>query len=189
MSRRAGSVTWEKSARNVSPDSGFAWSAIGYLCSADTPRHPYVGAGVHCVPDEGWSPAEPEHWGEAPRRCCCSLRRVGRCASPLVAECVCARAAASGRCGQRARERDHRGAFVRACRQREPAVEPRRVSSADYDADHCGRDHHDDDRSTDHDDHRAAADDHDDDSATSAAADDHDDDRSAGDRGGERRRR
>ena len=37
MSRDAGTVTWGKSARNVSLDFGFAWSAIGYLCSPETP--------------------------------------------------------------------------------------------------------------------------------------------------------
>jgi len=194
MSRRADAVTWEKSARKVSLDCGFAWSAIGYLCSVETPRHPYVGAGVHCVPDEGWSPAEPEHWGEAPRRCCSSLRHVDRCASPLVAERVYARVAASGRGGWRARERDRRGAYVFARRRCEAAVAPRRVSSADDDVDHGGRDH-DDDSTTDHDDHGSAsagagveADDHDDD-GTPAPADHHDDDRTAGGRGDEQRRR
>src|ERR1700722_16633559 len=29
-------------------DSWFAWLAIGYLCSLETPRHPYVGAGALC---------------------------------------------------------------------------------------------------------------------------------------------
>ena len=187
MSRGADTVTWEKSARNVSLDFGFAWSAIGYLCSPETPRHPYVGAGVHCVPEEGWSPAEPEHWGEAPRRCCSSLRRGHRCASPLVAERVCARVAASGRGGQRARERNHRGAFVVTPRRCAAAVAPRRVSSADHDVDHGGGDH-DDDSGADHDHHCPAPDDDHDDSAT-ASADHHDDDRSAGGRSDEQRRR
>jgi hypothetical protein len=190
MSRSAAYVTWEKSARKGFAGFWFASSAIGYLCSPETPRHPYVGAGVHCVPEEGWSPAEPEHWGEAPRRCRSSLRRVDRCASPLVAERVCARVAASGRGGQRARERDHhRRALVCPRRRCEAAVAPCRVSSADHDVDHRGR-HHDDDRSADHDDHRAAADDHHDCStAASACADHHDDDRTARGRGDEQRRR
>ncbi len=185
MSRSTDAVTWEKSARKVSLDFGFAWSAIGYLCSPETPRHPYVGAGVHCVPDEGWSPAEPEHWGEAPRRCRSSLRRVDRCASPLVAERVCARVAASGRGGQRAREQDKRGALV-ALRWCAAAVEPRRIFSADHDVDHGGGDH-DDDSAADHNDDRASADDHDDDSAAAPA--DHDDDLTAGAHSGEQRRR
>src|ERR1700728_4655096 len=151
MSRSAGTVTWEKSARKGFAGFWFASFVIGYLCSPETPRHPYVGAGVHCVPEEGWSPAEPEHWGEAPRRCRSYLRRVDRCASPLVAERVCARAAASGRGGQRAREQDWRGALV-APRRSAAAVEPRRVPSADHDVDHGGGDH-DDDSAANHDDH------------------------------------
>src|SRR5580704_13726084 len=137
MSRSADTVTWEKSAQKGFVGFWFASSVIGYLCSPETPRHPYVGAGVHCVPEEGWSPAEPEHWGEAPRRCCSSLRRVDRCASPPVAERVCPRVAASGRGGQRARERerDHRGAFVFTRRRCEAAVAVRGVSSADHDVD------------------------------------------------------
>jgi hypothetical protein len=187
MSRRADTVTWEKSARKGSLDFGFAWSAIGYLCSPETPRHPYVGAGVHCVPEEGWSPAEPEHWGEAPRRCCCSVRRVDRCASPLVAERVCTRVAATSRVGQRARERDHRGALVVPRRRRAAAVAPRRVSSADDDLHHCAGD--DDDSTSDDNDHRAAADHHDDDRTPATAADHHDDDSTTGGGGDERRRR
>ena len=164
-------MTWEKSARKVSLDFWFAWSVIGYLCSPETPRHPYVGAGVHCVPGEGWSPAEPEHWGEAPRRCCSSLRLVVRRASPVVAERVCARVAASGRGGQRARERDHSGAcVVVARRRREAAVEPRRLPGADDDVDDRAGDH-DDDSTADDDDHGAAADDHDDDRTAATAAD------------------
>jgi hypothetical protein len=187
MSRSADTVTWEKSARKGFAGFWFASSVIGYLCSPETPRHPYVGAGVHCVPEEGWSPAEPEHWGEAPRRCCSSLRRVDRCASPLVAERVCARVAASGRGGQRARERErgHRVAFDFTRRRCEVAVAPCRVSRANDDVDHRGRDH-DDDSTADHNDHRAAADDHDD--RTPAPAD-HNDDRAAGGRGDEQRRR
>ena len=186
MSRRAEAVTWEKSARKVSLDFWFAWSAIGYLCSPETPRHPYVGAGVHCVPEEGWSPAEPEHWGEAPRRCCSSLRCVDRCASPLVAERVCARVAASGRAGQRAREGDHCGACVLARRRRAAAVEPRRVSGTDDDLDHRGGDHHDDSTPGDND-HCAAVHDHDDD--RTSASSDHHDDRTARGRRVEQRRR
>jgi hypothetical protein len=128
---------------------------------------------VHCVPDEGWSPAEPEHWGEAPRRCCRYLRCVIRCASPPVAERVCAHVTASGRGGQRAREQDHRSAIVFARRWCEVAVAPRRVSSADDDIDDRGPDD-DHDRTSDHDD-CAADDDHDD--STAATADHHDDDR------------
>jgi hypothetical protein len=120
------------------------------------------------------------------------LRRVDRCASPLVAERVCARVAASGRGGWRARERDRRGAFVFARRRCEAALAPRRVSSADDDVDHRGRDH-DDDGTTDHDDDDAGAgvdaDDHDDFDGTPAPADHHDDDRTAGGRGDEQRRR
>ena len=186
MSRSTATVTWEKSARKVSLDFGFAWSAIGYLCSLETPRHPYVGAGVHCVPEEGWSPAEPEHWGEAPRRCCSSVLRVDRSASPLVAERVCARVAASGRGGQRARERNQCSAFVCARRRCEAAVAPRRVSSADHDVDHGGGGN-DDDSAADHDDHRAA--DHDHSTSAPASADHHDDDRTFGGRGDEQRRR
>ena len=147
-----------------------------------------TSARVHCVPEEGWSPAEPEHWGEAPRRSCSSLRRVGRCASPLVAERVCARVAASGRAGRRARQRDERGAFVVARRRCAAAVAPRRLSSADHDVDDDGGDC-DDDSAADHDDHRAAADHHDDDRTPAPArADHHDDHRTAGGRDDEQRR-
>jgi hypothetical protein len=102
------------------------------------------------------------------------LRCVVRCASPPVAERVCARVAASGRGGQRAQE-DHRSAIVFAPRWCEVAVAPRRVSSTDHDVDDRCRDH-DDDRTSGHDDDRTAADDDHDDSATAATTDHHDDD-------------
>ena len=135
-----------------------------------------TSARVHCVPEEGWSPAEPEHWGEAPRRCCSSLRCVVRCASPPVAERVCARVAATGRGGRRAREQDHRRAIVFALRWCEVAVAPCRVSSADDDVDDRCRDH-DDDSASDHDDDSTTADDHHDDDSTTTATDHYDDDR------------
>jgi hypothetical protein len=128
---------------------------------------------VHCVPEEGWSPAEPEHWGEAPRRRCSNLRRVVRCASPPVAERVCARVAASGRDGRRAREEEHRSAIVFAPRWCEVAVAPRRVSSADDDVDDRCREH-DDDSTADHDDDDPAAADDDDDSTTTTHHNDDD---------------
>jgi hypothetical protein len=102
------------------------------------------------------------------------LRRVVRCASPLVAERVCARVAASGRGGQRAKEQDNRSAIVFAPRWCEVAVAPRRVSSADHDVDDRCRGH-DDHSTSDHDDDRTTADDDHDDSATTTTShhDDH----------------
>jgi Mg-chelatase subunit ChlI len=102
------------------------------------------------------------------------LRRVVRCASPPVAQRVCARVAASGRGRRRAQEQDHRRAIVFALRWCEVAVAPCRVSSADHDVDDRCRDH-DDDSTSDHDDDSTTADDDHDDSAT-ATADHHDDD-------------
>jgi hypothetical protein len=103
------------------------------------------------------------------------LRCVVRCASPPVAQRVCARVAASGRGGQRAREQVLRSAIVFAPRWCEVAVAPCRVSSADHDVDDRGRGD-DDDRTSDHDDDCTTADDHHDDRAA-ATADHHDDDR------------
>jgi hypothetical protein len=105
------------------------------------------------------------------------LRHVVRIASPVVAQRVSARIAVTGRGTERARGPVAGGAS--ACTQRcEPAVEPRRVSSADDDVDDRAR-NDDDHRSADHDDDGAA--DHDDDGTT--AATDDDDDRSAGTEG------
>ncbi len=57
----------------------------GLLVSPETPR-PRESARVHCVAGEGWSPAEPEHWGEASRRRSCAVRRAVRIASPLATQ-------------------------------------------------------------------------------------------------------
>jgi hypothetical protein len=103
------------------------------------------------------------------------LRRVVRRASPVVAQRVSAHAAATGRGERRALEQGKGRAAVVTAWWREPAVEPRRVSSADNDVDDrsCDDDHR---AACDHDDGTAGAgaDDHDDETAT-AAAPDHDD--------------
>jgi hypothetical protein len=103
------------------------------------------------------------------------LRHVVRSASPLVAKRVSARIAATGRGTERARNPVAWRALVCAQR-REPAVEPRRVSSAEHDDDDraCNDDDH---RSTDHDDDGAA--DHDNDGATTTTDHDHDNDHRA----------
>jgi hypothetical protein len=104
------------------------------------------------------------------------LRHVVRIASPVVAQRVSARIAVTGRGTERARGPVAGGAS--ACTQRcEPAVEPRRVSSAEHnDVDDRAR-NDDDHRTTDHNHDEAA--DHDNDGATTATATDHDDDHRA----------
>jgi len=129
----------------------FARGANGYLTSSK-PLATRVSARVHCVPGEGWSPAEPEHWGEAPRRCRSHLRCVVRRASPAVAQQCGPSVAACGRGAGRARRARERGAPVVASRHGEPAVASRRVPRAGVDDDHDGTADHDD---------AAAADDHD----------------------------
>jgi hypothetical protein len=110
------------------------------------------------------------------------LRCVVRCASPPVAERVCARVAATGRGGRRARGQEHRSAIVFALRWCEVAVAPCRVSSAGDDVDVRCRSHPDDSAS-DHDDDSTTTDDHHDDDSTTTATTDHydDDDRTAAD--------
>jgi hypothetical protein len=105
------------------------------------------------------------------------LRRVVRCASPLVAQRVCARVAASGRGGQRAREQVLRSGVVVAPRWREVAVAPCRVSSADHDFDDRGRGHDDDRTSHNDDDCTTAHDDHDHSAAAATTDHHHHDDR------------
>jgi hypothetical protein len=101
------------------------------------------------------------------------LRHVVRFASPAVAKRVSARIAATGRGTERARNPVTCRAPV--CAQRcEPAVEPRRVSSAEHDDDDRAR-NDDDHCTTDHDDDGAA--DHDHDGAAAATDHDHDDNR------------
>ena len=118
---------------------------------------------MHCVPDEGWSPAEPEHWREAPRHCCGYLLRIVRRASPAVAKRVSARVAVTDRGTERARKHVacRASGFTHRC---EAVVEPRRVPSADDHVDDSARGDDHDDRSTDrdHDDDGTAGDDHDD---------------------------
>jgi hypothetical protein len=106
------------------------------------------------------------------------LRHVVRVASPVVAERVSARVAATGRGTERAPSPVT--CRARICEQRcESAVEPRRVSSAEHDDDdRAGND--DDHRATDHDDDAATTAGHDDDHrAATAATTDHDDDHRA----------
>ena len=78
-------LTWgNKTLKRPSPFPICAgWDRL--LVSPETPR-PRESARVHCVPGEGWSPAEPEHRGEASRRRCSVVRRAVRVASPLAAE-------------------------------------------------------------------------------------------------------
>ena len=149
--------------------SGLRRPGFGYLSSSETPRHPCVGAGALC-PGEGWSPAEPEHEGEAPRRCCNHLRRAVLRASPVV-ERHCratirgvgthgARRALVGRsrgdASRRVNLRSHLVAY------QAPTRRPRRRRRDDD---------HDDRARTDHDDDHGAAragTDHDDDHGTAA---------------------
>jgi hypothetical protein len=117
------------------------------------------------------------------------LRHVARRASPLVAKCVSAHVAVTDRGGQRAREQD-KGRTAVVPTWCEPAVEPRRVSSAGDHDDHCTGDDDDDHCTGDDDDDRATtAGDHDDDGAAAAASSHHDHDNGTAASGGDEQRR
>jgi len=70
----------------IAPALGFPICAplLEYLCSPHPPPPPLCRRGC-TVPGEGWSPAETEHSGEAPRRRRSHLRWHVRCASPFAA--------------------------------------------------------------------------------------------------------
>jgi hypothetical protein len=78
----------------------FAQALAEYVCSPTSPPPSLCRRGC-TVPGEGWSPAETEHSGEAPRRRRSPLWRRVRSASPLAAAWIGTRITRGGRRGSR----------------------------------------------------------------------------------------
>ena len=133
---------------------------------------------MHCVAGEGWSPAEPEHWGEASRRRSCVVRRAVRIASPLVAQRVVPHtprvrtACTGGACAPQ-------GVLGHAPRRRGPGkshlVAYQHPGRVDHHHHRSAGNGHDDDGSAHDNDNGAAPADHDDDSAATTTSHDHHD--------------
>src|ERR1700728_2009940 len=88
--RQCNSLTWENES-GLPPRSIFICASPGSVpMFCPFPSPPSCRRGC-TVPGEGWSPAETEHSGEAPRRRCSPLRRRVRGTSPLVAARIGAR--------------------------------------------------------------------------------------------------